>query len=82
VKQNYDKLVALLPQRAAGELARSASEFCDAEHKADAEAFFRERNARAEGGPRILAQVLERISICEAAKKQQQPGVVAFLKKY
>ena len=34
------------------------------------------------GGPRNLDQVLEGISIREAEKKEQQPGVIAFLGKY
>ncbi len=50
--------------------------------RAEAETFFKERSAKASGGPRMLAQALERISQCSAMRAAQQPGVIEFLKQY
>jgi len=43
------------------------------------EAFFRERAPRYPGGPRLLAQTLERITLCAAFKDRQQASLAAFL---
>jgi uncharacterized phage protein gp47/JayE len=56
--------------------------FCDEEHRADVEAFFKSSIARYTGGPRILSQVLEQISLCAAFKKAQLPNAEAFLAHY
>ena len=49
-----------------------ASLFTDAEHLADAEAFFTPRAAQLPGGPRNLAHVLERIRLNIALKEAQR----------
>jgi hypothetical protein len=54
---------------------------CDDDRKAEAEKFFRPKIEKLDGGPRVLAQALEQLSLCSAAKKAQTPGVVAYLKK-
>jgi alanyl aminopeptidase len=84
VKENYDRLVgdskdALLPQEAAGRLVFVAGGFCGKEQRQQAADFFTERNAKAPGGPRMLAQVLESVDQCVALKEAQASSVEAFL---
>ena len=81
VKANYDKLLARQPRQWGASLVGVGSAFCDAEHKADVESFFTERNARLPGGPRLLAQTLESITLCDAQRSQREAGVRAFLQK-
>src|SRR5262249_55450543 len=66
LKQNFDKVVARMPKDSAAFLPFIANGFCDEVHKADVEAFFKERTTKFSGGPRVLAQVLEQISLCSA----------------
>jgi alanyl aminopeptidase len=54
---------------------------CDAEHRADAERFFRDRVQAQNGGPRVLAQALESISLCEAERVARQASVTSFPEK-
>ncbi|WP_224247707.1 M1 family metallopeptidase [Hyalangium gracile] len=79
VKENYDALVARMPEAVAGNLARVGAAWCDAEHRKDVADFFTERNARTHAGPRILAQVLEQVDLCIAQKEAQRASVDAFL---
>ncbi|WNG40999.1 M1 family metallopeptidase [Archangium violaceum] len=79
VKENYDALAARLPEAGVEMLAWSASAYCDPVHRQDAAAFFTERMARAPGGPRTLAQVLEGVDLCIAFKAAQGPGIESFL---
>ena len=80
MKANFDALVARAPRDAAAFYPRLAGTFCSAGGRADVEAFFRERAGRYEGGPRILAQTLERIALCTAFKDRQLPALTAFLR--
>ena len=81
VKENYDALVARAPRDAAASFPRWAGGFCSAAARAEVEEFFRERSPRQPGGPRILAQTLERITLCAAFKERQQANLSAFLRK-
>lgn len=81
MKANFDALVARAPRDAAAYYPRLAGTFCSAPQRADVEAFFRERAGRFEGGPRILAQTLERIQLCAALKERQQNQLSIFLRK-
>jgi hypothetical protein len=56
--------------------------FCDAGHRARAEAFLGPRAKTVDGATRQLANSLESISLCEAARKAAEPSLEAFLKKY
>lgn len=78
VKQNWDELIAKLPNDFVGFLPFAAAGYCDAAHRADAEAFFKERVTKTMGGPRNLQQVLEAIDLCAANKAANQPSVVNF----
>ncbi|MBX3229041.1 MAG: ERAP1-like C-terminal domain-containing protein [Labilithrix sp.] len=79
VKAHYDELIAPLPPRSGAGLTYVAGNYCDAQHRAEAEAFFAERATRANGGPRTLAQVLEQMSLCIAQRPAREKSVAAFL---
>ncbi len=81
VKDNFDRLVARLPRDAGAGLAAAGGRYCDEDHRADVEAFFRNRVTRFTGGPRNLARTLETISLCSELKRLQQPSVVAFFRR-
>jgi len=80
VKENYDALSRRLPEASRAELAVLGQGFCGPEGRADVEAFFGPRNAKAQGGPRKLANVLERVDLCIAFKQAQRASAAAFLK--
>ncbi len=80
IKQHHDALIAKLPRDYS--FARVAGAFCDETHKADAEAFFKDKIAKSAGGPRSFAQTLERVDLCIARKKAFGPGIQKFLAKY
>ncbi|RJS18033.1 M1 family peptidase [Corallococcus sp. H22C18031201] len=79
VKEHYDALAARLP----GELVRGlffvTDGYCDAEHRAEVSAFYRERSQHAEGGARSLAKILEAMDLCIAFRNTQQASTSAFL---
>jgi cytosol alanyl aminopeptidase len=81
MKANYDTIVGRLPKQWGAGLVRAASVFCDAEHRADAEAFFKSRTPNLEGGPRTYAQTMEGIDLCIARRTANEPSVRAFLAK-
>jgi len=82
VKAHYDALVARLPSAAGFEYAASLPETagsgCSAGEATEAQEFFGPRLARVNGGPRSLAQVVERIRLCAARKDAQQADLVRF----
>ncbi len=80
IKQHHDALVAKLPRDYS--FARVTGAFCDQAHKADAEAFFKDKIAKSAGGPRSFAQTLERVDLCIARKQAFAPGIAKFLAKY
>ena len=82
VKQNWDALIAKLPIDTVGFFPFVAADYCDEQHRADAEGFFKDRVTKIVGGPRNLAQALESIRLCEANKASSEPSVVEFLKNY
>ncbi len=82
IKGNFDALVARAPRDAAAYYPHMAGGFCSAADLAEVEDFFRDRAPKFAGGPRILAQVLERISLCAAFKQKQQASLSTFLRRY
>jgi len=82
VKENWDALVAKLPTDSAAFAPYIAAGYCDAGHRQDVEAFFKDRSTKYTGGPRILAQVLEGIDLCAAYNEAQKPSVTEFLQRY
>ncbi|WP_224372888.1 M1 family metallopeptidase [Hyalangium versicolor] len=79
VKENYDALVARLPEDFAAHLSRVGGSWCDAEHRKDVADYFGERSGKEEGGARVLSQVLESIDLCIAQKAAQGASIEAFL---
>ena len=82
IKENFDRLVARLPEDWSPYLAEITGSFCDATLRAEAEAFFTERVKAAPGGPRRLAQAVESAALCEADVARRQAGVISFLRQY
>ena len=82
LKANFDTVVAKMPREATGVLPYYAAGFCAAAPRRDIAAFFAGRIEKLPGGPRILAQALESIDLCIAARDAQEPGVGAFLDGY
>ena len=86
VRDNYDPLISKLPGGLLGDFAAYlpmvGRAFCDEGHRDEVAAFFKDRSAKATGGPRILAQTLESIDQCIAVRKAQEPSVAEFLKGY
>jgi alanyl aminopeptidase len=79
VKEHYDALAARLPEDYVSSLAWVGASYCDPVHRQELAAFFTERAAKAPGGPRTLAQVLEAVDLCIAFKAAQGPGIESFL---
>jgi len=82
MKVNFDALVARAPRDAAAFYPRWGFNLCSEAQRADMENFFRERAPKYGGGPRILAQTLERVSLCTALKQKQQASLSRFLRQY
>ncbi len=82
LERHFEALAAKLPRDVPARFPLLVRGFCDEEHRADVEAFFKNSIAKYTGGPRILSQVLEQISLCAALKKAQLPSVEAFLAPY
>jgi alanyl aminopeptidase len=80
VKQHYQQIVARMPADYGARLVSIGRGFCDAQHRQDLEAFFKDKIGQSRGGPRILAQTLERLDLCIALRAAQQDSVTAFLK--
>jgi hypothetical protein len=79
MKANFDALAARAPRDTAASWPRLAGGFCSEAQRADVENFFRERAPKYAGGPRVLAQTLERIGLCAAFKQKQQASLSRFL---
>jgi alanyl aminopeptidase len=86
VRQNLDALLKKLPREVgadyAGYLPEVGSGFCGASDRAELQAFFQPKVDQYAGGPRILAQTLERIDLCIARRHALGAGLAEFLKKY
>ncbi|MGE5184750.1 MAG: ERAP1-like C-terminal domain-containing protein, partial [Acidobacteriota bacterium] len=79
-KQHFDEIMAKLPPLYRPFMAYFAVALCDDAKKPEVEAFLTPKMAKLDGGPHALAQALESMSLCSAAKQAQRAGVEAFLK--
>jgi alanyl aminopeptidase len=79
VRQNFDALAAKLPRDTAARLPMVAVGLCDEARRDVMDHFFAGRSTKHTGGPRILSQALEQLSLCSAYRKAQQPSVAGFL---
>lgn len=75
----YDAVLEAIPRPHRAWLPWRASAFCDRAGRDRVAAFFAERAARQEGGPRALANVLEAIDICAAVAQAQGDAADAAL---
>ena len=80
IKENFDRWLARLPRDFGGHMPNLVEGYCDETHRADMGAFFKDRSTAFAGGPRRLANALERVDLCIAAKRVQQPSVEAFFR--
>jgi len=80
IKTHYAELIAKLPREYS--FARAAGAFCDPAHRADAEAFFKDKVASTRGGPRSFAQMFERVDQCIARKQRFAADIAKFLARY
>ena len=86
VRKNIDRLAAHVPREVGEDFAANfpfaGGAFCDATHRDEVKSFFEERVKKYTGGPRTLAQVLERIDVCIGQREALEPGLAQFLAKY
>ncbi len=82
LKTNFDRIVVRLPRESPARFPSLAAGFSDGEHRADVEAFFRDKAPKFLGGPRTLAQTLEQIDLRAAQRSAQQESVNDFLSHY
>ena len=82
LKASFDRLAARLPRESPARFPALLAGFSDAAHRADVEAFFKDKAPRYMGGPRVLAQTLEQIQLHAALKAAQQESVSDFLRRY
>jgi alanyl aminopeptidase len=86
VKQHLDALLKRLPREVgedyAAMLPSVGGSFCDARRRDELDSFFADRVKDYNGGPRTLAQTLEGIDLCIAARKSLTPELTAFLNQY
>jgi alanyl aminopeptidase len=80
--ENYDAILAKMPQFTTGYLPYAGGSFCDANRRREVEEFFRTRVDKLPGGPRNLAHVLESIDLCIAARSAQEASIRGFLKEW
>jgi cytosol alanyl aminopeptidase len=78
VEAHFDTLAPMLPDRFGGRLPRSVA-MCDPQRIAAVRAFFAPRVDKLTGGPRILAQALERAEQCAALVEAQRGSIQRYL---
>ncbi|MCE9573934.1 MAG: M1 family metallopeptidase [Deltaproteobacteria bacterium] len=80
-RAHFDEIAAKLPEPFRPYLGYTFAFLCDDAKRPEIEAFFGPRVAKFDGGPRVMAQALEQLTLCAASRKAQTPAVTAFLKK-
>ncbi len=86
MRKNIDSLAAHVPREVGEDFAANfpvaGEAFCDAKRRDEVKNFFEERVKKYTGGPRTLAQVIERIDVCIGQRQALEPGLKQFLAKY
>ena len=82
VKTNFDAIVAKLPREWASGLVYTGTAQCDAALRSEVADFFKDRNAKLSGGPRVYEQAIEQMDLCIAHREAFRPSIEAFLKDY
>ncbi len=73
IQDHLDAFVERVPTWRQGAVVRIGSGFCDRARAQALKAFFADKVAHLEGGPRELAQTVERIELCAALKQAKGP---------
>jgi alanyl aminopeptidase len=79
VEKNFEPIVQRMPRDYGAQLGPLGSGFCDEQHAAALEEFFRPRAPRFAGGERRLTQAVEAVRLCAALRARQGPALAAFL---
>jgi alanyl aminopeptidase len=79
ISQNLDSILARMPKPSWGQIAFVGRAFCDNGKRAEVETFFAERIDSLTGGPRNLAQALERVDLCIAKVERHRADMDAWL---
>ena len=83
VKKNLDALLKILPREVGSDYAsvlpNVGQAFCDAKRRDELSSFFSDRVKDYTGGPRNLAQTIEGIDLCIAARRTLAPELTNFL---
>ena len=87
VREHYQEIKAKLPRAVGTDYASylpflAASATCSDEEQNEAKAFFEPRMKDVIGGQRSLANALERIHLCAAAKPESEEQISRFLSEY
>lgn len=80
--QHFDALVSRLPGSEAAGLISIASLDWDDPQRAQIDEFLQSKAASVPGGPRQLAQALERRALAAAARRVHGPGLAAFFEQH
>jgi len=82
IQAHFDELIAKAPSFGdldfGAVLPFTAQNFCSAQEEQEVNAFFGPRIGKLTGGPRNLAQTLERIRACTARKAKQEASLTTF----
>jgi alanyl aminopeptidase len=78
-QQNIDQVLARVPENRWGRMTAVGNAFCSLEKQAEIADFFEARIEELTGGPRSLAQTLERIDLCFAKANQHQAEMEVWL---
>ncbi|GAK34724.1 aminopeptidase M1 [alpha proteobacterium Q-1] len=78
VQSNMDVLLPRIPTWRKGAIVNMGAGFCSTERANEVDAFFQNKVEDLEGGPRELAQTLERIRLCAALLAEKGPEVDAY----
>jgi hypothetical protein len=85
VRANYEHLITRLPSGgdfdARTDLLATGATFCDQGSEGEYASFFAGRARQYTGGPRLYAQRIESIHVCEARKAAESADIAAFLAK-
>jgi aminopeptidase N len=81
VKDHFDEITNKLPPLYRPYMALILVPLCDDARKPEIEAYFKPKLDKLDGGPRMMAQALEAMSLCAAQRKASAPGVEAFLRR-
>jgi alanyl aminopeptidase len=83
LKEHWDAVVARISNVGfeSVQLVSLPSSFCDETHEHEVLTFLKDRLAKIDGGPRVLAKTVEQIHLCADKRKAEEPNARAFFTK-